>query len=67
MPAQSGQFSRIASARTLPDRGSSAVCGGPFSAIPFKTGLRAAHIAIHYRRGITRTGELDGAQEADGG
>jgi hypothetical protein len=67
MPAQSGQFLPIASARVLPDRGSSAICGGPFSIITLRTGLRPAHRPIQYRRGITRTGELDGAKEADGG
>jgi hypothetical protein len=67
MPTQNGQFSRIASARVLPDRGSSAIYGGPLSIITLRTGLRPAHNAIQYRRGITRTGELDGAKEADGG
>ena len=30
-------------------------------------GMPPAHTAIQYRRGTTRTGELDGAKEADGG
>ena len=67
MPAQIGRFSRVALIRVLPDRGSCAVCGGPFSAITTKSGLRPAHTAIQYRRGTSRTGELDGAKEANGG
>jgi hypothetical protein len=67
MPAQIGRFSRIASARVLPDRRACAACGGPFSAITPKSGLQPDHIAIQYRRGTSRTGELDGAKEADCG
>ena len=67
MPAQIGQFSSVASVRVLPDRRSWAVCGGPLSAISRKAGLRPAHPAIQYRRGTTRTGELDGAKGIDGG
>ena len=67
MTAQIGWFSRVALIRVLPDRGSCAVCGGPFSAITPKSGLRPVHTAIQYRRGTTRTGELDGAKEANGG
>ena len=67
MPAQIGRFSRVASVRVLPDRRSWAVCGGPLSGITPKTGLRPAHPAIQYRRGTTRTGELDGAKDTDGG
>jgi hypothetical protein len=67
MPAQIGLFPPVVAVRGLPDRGSSAICGGPFSIITLRTGLRPAHNAIQYRRGITRTGELDGAKEADGG
>jgi hypothetical protein len=67
MPAQIGRFSRIASVRGLPDRGSCAVCGGPFSAITPKSRASARSYAIQYRRGTSRTGELDGAKEADGG
>ena len=67
MAVQIDRFSRIASVRVLPDRGSCAVCGGPFSAITTKSGLRPAHPAIQYRRGTSRTGELDGAKEANGG
>ena len=33
MTAQIGRFSRVALIRVLPDRGSCAVCGGPFSVI----------------------------------
>jgi hypothetical protein len=68
MTVHIGQLSRIASVRGLPDRGSCAVCGGPFSVITPKTRASArAHTAIQYRRGTSRTGELDGAKEADGG
>jgi hypothetical protein len=67
MPAQSGRFSRVALIRVLPDRGSCAVCGGPISAITPKIGLQPDHTAIQYRRGTSRTGELDGAKEANGG
>ena len=67
MPAHMGRFSRVALIRVLPDRGSWAICGGPFSVITPKIGLQPAHPAIQYRRGTSRTGELDGAKEADGG
>ena len=68
MTAQIGRFSRVALIRGLPDRGSCALCGGPFSVITPKTRASArAHTAIQYRRGTSRTGELDGAKEADGG
>jgi hypothetical protein len=67
MTARIGRFSRVASVRGLPDRRSWALCVGPFSVIPPKSGLRPAHTAIQYRRGTSRTGELDGAKEADGG
>ena len=30
-------------------------------------GTPSAHTAIQYRRGTTRTGEMDGAKEANGG
>ena len=33
MTAQIGRFSRVALVRGLPDRGSCAVCGGPFSVL----------------------------------
>jgi rRNA maturation protein Nop10 len=67
MPAQIGRFSRLASVRVLPDRGSCAVCGGPLSSHHPKRGLRPAHPAIQYRRGTSRTGELDGEKEINGG
>jgi hypothetical protein len=68
MPAQIGRFSRVASVRVLPDRGSCAVCGGPFSAITTpKAGAKPDYTAIQYRRGTSRTGELDGTKEADCG
>jgi hypothetical protein len=38
-----------------------------FPPSPSQRGLRSAHIAIQYRRGTSRTGELDGAKEANGG
>ncbi len=37
MTAQIGRFSRVALIRVLPDRGSCAVCGGPFSVTTSKT------------------------------
>jgi hypothetical protein len=68
MSVQIGRFSSVASVRVLlPDRRSWAVCGGPLSAISREAGLRPAHTAIQYRRGTTRTGELDGAKGIDGG
>jgi hypothetical protein len=67
MPAQIGRFSRVASARVLPNRRSCAVCGNRFSAITPKSGLRPAHTAIQYRRGTSGTGELDGAKDIDRG
>ena len=67
MPIQNGRFSSVAAVRVVPDRRSWAVCGGPFFATAAKAGLRPAYTAIQYRRGTTRTGELDGAKEADGG
>jgi hypothetical protein len=67
MTVQIGRFSRVTSVRVLPDRGSCAVYGGPFSATTPPKRLRPAHTAIQYRRGTSRTGELDGAKEADGG
>jgi hypothetical protein len=67
MTAQIGRFSRVALIRVLPDRGSRVVCGGPFSAITPKPGPRPVHRAIQYRRGTTRTGELNGGKEANGG
>ena len=38
-----------------------------FPPSPSQRGRRSAHIAIQYRRATTRTGELDGAKEANGG
>ena len=67
MSAQIGQFSEVASVRVLPDRGACAVCGACFSAISVQTRPRPARTAIQYRRGTTRTGELDGAKGIDGG
>jgi hypothetical protein len=67
MPAQIGRFSRVAAVRVHPDRRSRAVCGGPFSAITPQSRLRPAHPAIQYRRGTSRTGELDGEKETNGG
>jgi hypothetical protein len=62
-----GRFSRVALIRVLADRRSCAICDGRFSVITPKSGLRPDQIAIQYRRGTTRTGELDGAKEVDGG
>jgi hypothetical protein len=67
MSAQIGRFSSVAAVRVVPDRRSWAVCVGRLSATVAKAGLRPAHIAIQYRRGTTRTGELDGAKGIDGG
>ena len=70
MAAQIGRFSKVALIRVRADRGSWAVCDGLLSGIaPQKrTSVpRSDHTAIQYRRGTTRTGELDGAKEADGG
>jgi hypothetical protein len=68
MPAQIGRFSRVALIRVLADRGSWAVCDGLLSGISSqKRTLVRPYIAIQYRRGTTRTGDLDGAKEADGG
>jgi hypothetical protein len=67
MPVQAIRFSRVAWPRVLPDRGACAFCGGPFSALTANSGLRPDYTATQYRRGTSRTGELDGAQEADGG
>jgi hypothetical protein len=68
MRAQIGRFSRVALIGVRADRGSWAVCDGLLSGIaPQKRTPRFAHTAIQYRRGTTRTGELDGAKEADGG
>ena len=68
MPAQIGRFYRVALIRVLADRGSWAVCDGLLSGISSqnRTSVRSP-IVIQYRRGTTRTGELDGAKEADGG
>jgi hypothetical protein len=68
MPAQIDQFSRVAVVRVSSDRGSQAFYGGKFSAVTPQSGRRPdPPPPIQYRRGITRTGELDGATEADGG
>jgi hypothetical protein len=68
MSAQIDRFSRVASVRVFADRGAWAVCDSLLSGISSqKRTPRSAHIAIQYRRGTTRTGELDGAKEADGG
>jgi hypothetical protein len=68
MPAQIGLFPRVGAVRVLPDRGSYAFCGGEFSAVTPQSERRPEPPPpIPYRRDITRTGELDGAKEADGG
>ncbi len=67
MPTQVGRFSRVTWARALADRGACAICGVRFFAITPKSRLRPEHTAIPYRRGTTRTGELDGAKEINGG
>jgi hypothetical protein len=69
MQAQIDRFSRVvASERVLPDRRSWTLSAAVrFWRLPEEPGLRPAHPAIQYRRGITRTGELDGAKGFDGG
>ena len=67
MTAQIGQFSKVALIRVLTDRGAWAVCDGLLSGISSQKRTSVPHISIQYRRGTTRTGELDGAKEADGG
>jgi hypothetical protein len=67
MTALIGRFSGVAWIGVLPDRGSCAVCGGQFSAIKLKYRLPPAAPLNRYRRGTTRTGELDGAKEINGG
>jgi hypothetical protein len=68
MPAQIGRFSGVALIRVLADRGSCAICEGLLSGVHSRKRTSGRpHIAIQYRRGTTRTGELDGAKEADGG
>jgi len=56
MTAQIGRFSRVALIRVLPDRGSCAGCGGPFSALtPPKPGFgpftpqSSTVVALHER------------------
>ena len=68
MTAQIGRFSRVALIGVRADRGSWAVCDGLLSGTtPQKrTSVRSPR-NLQYRRGTTRTGELDGAKEADGG
>ena len=67
MPAQIGRFSRIALAGVSPIAALGPTAPVRFPASPPKSGPRSAQSAIQYRRGTTRTGELDGAKEADGG
>lgn len=68
MPAQIDQFSRVAAVRVPSDRGAQAFCGGEFYPLTPQTGLQPGPApSIQYRRGFTRTGELDGAKEANGG
>jgi hypothetical protein len=67
MPAQIGRFPRIAVLRAGPDRRVGANCVGACYITAPKYGLRPAHPVIQYRRGTTRTGELDGAKDIDGG
>ena len=68
MSAQKGQFLGVASVRILPDRGPCAFCGGRFSAITHsKAGFgpitaQSSTVAAHHERG-----ELDGAEEVNGG
>ena len=68
MSAQKKQFLGVASVRVVPDRGACVRCGGRFSAITHsKAGFspNTAHsstVAAHHERG-----ELDGAEEVNGG
>ena len=67
MRAQIGRFSRVALVGVHPIAAPWASAAVGFPPSPPKSGLRPDHTAIQYRRGTTRTGELDGAKEADGG
>jgi hypothetical protein len=67
MLVQIGQFSKVTSVRVLPDRGSWAVCDGLLSVVTSqkRTSARShRNPVIQYRRGTTRTGELDGTKNA---
>jgi hypothetical protein len=65
MPAQIDRFSGVPRAGCSPVVASVTV---EFPLSASQRGLRSAHIAIPYnRRGTSRTGEQDGAKEANGG
>jgi hypothetical protein len=68
MRVQIGRFSRVASVRVLPDRRSCAFCGGQFSTVTLqkRASARSQRNPLPSPR-TTRTGELDGTKEADGG
>ena len=65
MAAQKNLFFPVISIGVFPGRD---VCRGQFSVFaPPTIGLRPDHTAIQYRRATTRTGELDGAKDVNGG
>ncbi len=65
MPAQIVRFSRARESGCAPIAASASV---KFPLPPSQGGLQSAHIAIQYnRRGTSRTGEQDGAKEANRG
>jgi hypothetical protein len=64
MPAQIVRFSRAPGPGRAPIEASASV---EFPLSPSPSGLRSAHIAIQYRRGTSRTGDQDGAKEANRG
>ena len=68
MTAQSGRFSMVALIGVRADRGSWAVCdGSAFRHHPPKADLGPLIPQSSTVVATTRTGELDGAKEADGG
>jgi hypothetical protein len=64
MPAQIDRFSEVPGSGCPPIVAS---VTAEFPLSPSQRGLRSAHIAIQYRRGTSRTGDQDGAKEANGG
>lgn len=68
VPAQNRGFLGVGLVGVIPDRGACAFCGGRFSAITHsKAGLgpitaQSSTVATHHERG-----ELDGAEEVNGG
>ena len=67
MSARIGRFSRTAAVGVRPDRRSAPSAAVRFPPAPPKAALRPDYPPIPYRRGTSRTGELDGAKDTDGG